>query len=284
MKNQAFVLNKRMFTLIELLVVISIISVLSGMMMPALGKTRQTARGISCASNLKQIGLYIEQYQASNDGWLAGASGGWCCNTGTWMCKNINQQRCDLRTQGIVVDINDPLVKGCPEVIEKATALMGPANEDGSVTAASTGTCHGAGLAMNMNLGLRMAGRVASRTKASQVARPSFAVAVSDTEEELSTGAGWYYYLQPRKNVTAAYNGGSYEWDPNQAFRHNGQANVSWLDGHVSSERPGEFGSTGFCLANNIGWLGTNDAPYLITRADYAEAGISLDGQPQSGE
>ena len=79
-KIQSLLLRKRTFTLIELLVVISIISVLSGMMMPALGKTRQTARGISCASNLKQIGVYIENYQASNDGWLAGASGGWCCN------------------------------------------------------------------------------------------------------------------------------------------------------------------------------------------------------------
>lgn len=279
MKRHSLHERNRLFTLIELLVVTSIISMLAGMLMPALGKTRQTARGITCASNQKQISVYIENYQASNNDWLPGASGGWCCNTGTWMCRNINQQRCDLRTPGIAVDISDPSVKGCPEVIEKAAALMGPANADGSVTAASTGTCHGGGLAMNMNLGLRTAGRVASRAKASQIARPSFAVAVSDTEEEVSTGPGWYYYLQPRKNVAAAYNGGVYDWDPNQSFRHDGRANVSWLDGHVSSERPGEFGSTGYCLANNIGWLGTNDAPYLITRADYEEAGISLNGQ-----
>ncbi len=61
---------KRRFTLIELLVVISVIAILAGMLLPALGKARETVEKITCASNQKQVMLLVAQYANTYGGFL----------------------------------------------------------------------------------------------------------------------------------------------------------------------------------------------------------------------
>jgi len=56
------------FTLIELLIAVGIIVILIGLILPALGRTRETGRRVVCASNLRQVHASYAAYAADNSG------------------------------------------------------------------------------------------------------------------------------------------------------------------------------------------------------------------------
>ena len=72
--------NKKGFTLIELLVVIAIIAILAAILFPVFAKAREKARQITCASNLKQLGLGFVQYNQDYDEYFTYSA--WGCAQG----------------------------------------------------------------------------------------------------------------------------------------------------------------------------------------------------------
>lgn len=56
------------FSLVELLVVIGIIAILAALLLPALGRSRESAQKATCAGNLKQMALVFKMYADENNG------------------------------------------------------------------------------------------------------------------------------------------------------------------------------------------------------------------------
>ena len=85
-------MRRRGFTLFELLIVIAIIGIMAAIMFPVFRSAKSGAKGVTCTSNLKQIGAAMILYGQVNDGLLppytTGELGKAACTGKAWWPQN----------------------------------------------------------------------------------------------------------------------------------------------------------------------------------------------------
>lgn len=203
------------FTLVELLVVISIIALLIGILLPALGSAREAGRSVACLSNLRQISVAGYMYMDDFDeyvGWTGFADG----DRKRKLFYYLQQGR----------DNSDPSaiqVWRCPS----AQSVIDPTTRE--ETAASYGF-----------------NRMLNRVRPDWVRSHTQTVAIIDgginSDGELIAATHMWNPSRP--------DSGGGEGRPNP--RHNQDTiNVAWMDGHGTTEKsgtefypaPGEWGN-----------------------------------------
>jgi prepilin-type N-terminal cleavage/methylation domain-containing protein/prepilin-type processing-associated H-X9-DG protein len=118
--------SNKAFTIIELLVVIAIISIIASILFPVFAKAREKARQITCAGNLRQLGMAFQQYTLDNDELLPST---YCCGDGVnnkiggWVAFNtfpVNDPggRFDVKLGNLFPYVKNTQVYICPDDAE----------------------------------------------------------------------------------------------------------------------------------------------------------------------
>lgn len=211
------------FTLIELLVVLGVVAILAALLLPALHRSRLSARRIQCVGHLRQLGLAGQMYWDDNAGnsfrWRGIATNGGHIYWFGWLAGGREGERSFDPSQGALFPyLGGRGVEICPALnyVEPRFKLK------------ASGASYGYGYNLNLSAPADRA-----PVNVQKALSPSDLVFLADSAQvntfQLPASPDRpmleeFYYLTASESTVH--------------FRHAETATVSFCDGHIGAEKP----------------------------------------------
>lgn len=253
------------FTLVELLIALGVVATLLGLLAPALAAARKAARAAACLSNIRQVNTASLLYAQEHRGRAMPGAADFLRNLDRWHGRRDRTGEAFDPARGPITPYlgaagSSAAIRVCPSFARTLEALA--QRGLGFERAAGGYGYNNAFLGVVRKAGPGGTWLLATDEHGSQLDRfrqPSRTIAFADAAFASDRGVEGlieYSFVEPRFWPDAP----GFRPDPATHFRHQGRANVAWLDGSASAQTrglavPGWFsrvdaGSVG------LGWAG----------------------------